>query len=131
MRRCRQHGLKAHLLGAPAQFLQRGFRVGHHGRVILRLGHLDQALGVRQVVLNPGDRRDGAFQLLAFAHQLLRGLRIVPQRRVFGLGVQFVQAAVGGIPVKDASSAGQWPARCLRRYVRFRGAWDGLVNRNR
>jgi hypothetical protein len=44
---------------------------------------------------------------LALAHQLLRSLRIVPQRGVFGLGVQFVQAAIGLIPVKDASSAGQ------------------------
>ena len=34
-------------------------------------------------------------------------------------------AAAGGIPVKDASSAGRWPAGCRRRRGKFQGAWRG------
>jgi hypothetical protein len=37
----------------------------------------------------------------------LGALRIVPQRRVFGALIQIVEAADGGIVVKDASSAAQ------------------------
>jgi len=48
----------------------------------------------------------------------------VPDRRVFGFGVQFVEAADRFIPVKDASSAGRLPAGSFRRFVRFRGAWE-------
>jgi hypothetical protein len=32
-------------------------------------------------------------KFLAFAHQLLRGLRVVPERGIFGARVQFVEAA--------------------------------------
>ena len=41
----------------------------------------------------------------ALAQQLLRGGRVIPQPRVFGLGVQLSQTPGRGIPVKDASSA--------------------------
>ena len=78
---------------------------------------LDQLRGVGQFVFQPLHRAQRTLQLLALAHQLLRGGRIVPDCGVFGLGVQFVQAAIGGIPVKDASSAGQEPAG----YRRWRG----------
>jgi hypothetical protein len=37
------------------------------------------------------------------AHQLLRFGGLVPEVGVFGLGVQFVKAVKGTIPVKDAS----------------------------
>jgi hypothetical protein len=43
--------------------------------------------------------------LVPLAHELLRGGGVVPQRRVFGLVVQFGEAGFGDIPVKDASSA--------------------------
>jgi hypothetical protein len=40
------------------------------------------------------------------AHEFLGQIGIVPQYWIFGLGVQFVEAAIGDIPVKDASLAG-------------------------
>ena len=87
-------------------------------------GFLNRASQVQNMefIGQPGDRAQRAVQLLALAHQFLRGCRIVPERGVFSLGVQFVQAAVGLIPVKDASSAGQWPAGCHRQRGRFRDA---------
>jgi hypothetical protein len=38
-----------------------------------------------------------------FAHQLLRFGGLVPEIGVFSLGVQFIKAIKGAIPVKDAS----------------------------
>ena len=55
---------------------------------------------------------------------------IVPDRGVFGLGVQFVQAAVGGIPVKDASSAGRvacWMSSAARE---ISGRMGGVLKRS-
>jgi hypothetical protein len=40
----------------------------------------------------------------ALKHQVLRLGGLVPQLGVFGLGVQLGQAALGVVPVKDASS---------------------------
>jgi len=48
--------------------------------------------------------------MLALAHQLLGFLGIVPDRRIFSLEVQPLQTLLGRFPVKDASSAGLWPA---------------------
>jgi hypothetical protein len=48
--------------------------------------------------------------MLALAHQLLGFLRVIPDRRVLSLGVQPFQTFLGRFPVKDASSAGLWPA---------------------
>jgi hypothetical protein len=40
----------------------------------------------------------------------LRGLGVVPEIWVFDLGVQFGETAMGGLDVKDASSAIPWIA---------------------
>jgi len=45
----------------------------------------------------------------ALAHDLLRFFGLVPERRVFGERVQFVETTQSVVPVKDASSAA--PAR--------------------
>ena len=84
--------------------------------------HLDQAETVGQFVFDCTDRRQRGVQLLTLAHHFLRGGRTVPDRGVFGLGVQLVEAAQRIVPVKDASSAGRWPAGSHRRYGRFRDA---------
>jgi len=47
---------------------------------------------------------------LTLAHQRLRILGIVPDLRIFSLGVQFVETPERAIPVKDASSAERSPA---------------------
>ena len=102
------------------------FRVRHHGGVVFGLGHLDQA-GWRRPV-----RSRACVTALSELSSFWRSRisfcaagGIVPDGGVFGPGVQFVQAAAGGIPVKDASSAGRWPAGFRRRRGRFRGAWRG------
>jgi hypothetical protein len=43
--------------------------------------------------------------MVPFAHHLLRGGGIVPELRILGARIQFGEAALGDIPVKDASSA--------------------------
>jgi hypothetical protein len=48
--------------------------------------------------------------MLALAHHLLGALGRRPEVRILGGGVQFGEAGLGTIPVKDASSAGRLPA---------------------
>jgi hypothetical protein len=43
--------------------------------------------------------------VIPLTHHLLRGGRIVPELGILRLRVQFSEAALGDIPVKDASSA--------------------------
>jgi hypothetical protein len=43
--------------------------------------------------------------VVPFSHHLLRGGSIVPELWILGARVQFGEAALGDIPVKDASSA--------------------------
>src|SRR5206468_3068075 len=94
------------------------------GRVVFGLGEFDQAGRIGKLVFERAHGRHRLVQSLTLAHQLLGFLRIVPDRRVFGARVQFIEAADGFVPVKDASSAGRQPAGSLRRRVRFRGAWN-------
>jgi len=50
----------------------------------------------------------------AFAHNFLRPRLIVPEFRIFGLGVQFIKALCCLFGVKDASSAVPATARSCR-----------------
>jgi hypothetical protein len=52
-------------------------------------------------------RLDLPREVVPLAHHLLRDNGVVPQRRIFGAMVQFGEAGLRGIPVKDASSAAQ------------------------
>jgi hypothetical protein len=79
------------------------FRLGRG--VALGFAELHQRRRVVEVAFDLGERAEAVFQHGAFAHQLLRGLRIAPQRRVFGFGVEFGQSARRSVDVKDASSA--------------------------
>jgi hypothetical protein len=58
----------------------------------------------------------------ALAHHLLGALRIVPEIRVLGLGVQLIETQGGGIDVKDASSAGPTTDESRRPPLGFRRA---------
>ena len=78
--------------------------------VALHLAELDQRDGVVEIALDLGERAEPVLQHRALAHQLLRGVGIVPEVRVFGLGVQFGETPRRGIDVKDASSAVPWTA---------------------
>jgi len=85
-----------------------GFR--HDLRIALLLAHGDEFDIIAKRLVKALDRADRFVEMLALAHQLLRLRRIVPDRRIFRLLVQMIEALEGLIPVKDASSAGLWPA---------------------
>ena len=74
------------------------------------VSEFDQAHPIGQLVFKPAHGRERGLELLALTHEALRLLRLVPDGRVFGFGVQFVETAKGLVPVKDASSAGTLPA---------------------
>ena len=59
------------------------------GFVAFHLAEFDQRRGVVEFALQLGERPQPVFQHRALAHQLLRGLGIVPEVGVFGLGVEF------------------------------------------
>jgi hypothetical protein len=86
------------------------FSIGNHRLVVLGFGHLDETDGIIELVFHGAVSGDGAFQPVALAHEILRGLRVIPELRRFGLRVQLVEATDGFVPVKDASSAGRAPA---------------------
>jgi hypothetical protein len=44
---------------------------------------------VVEFALDAADRAELIFERIALAHQLLRALRVVPQRRVFGFLIEF------------------------------------------
>ena len=73
--------------------------------VALGLAQLDQLDRLIDLAFDAAIAFDRAVEPGALAQQFLRRLRIVPQRRVLGPFVQFGKTPVGGVPVKDASSA--------------------------
>ena len=91
--------------------------------VALGLAELDQGDGILDILLEALDRGDLVFERRALAHDLLRGVGIVPEVGIFGEGIQFGEAALGIVPVKDASSAVRSTAWLRLRDVRFRRAW--------
>jgi hypothetical protein len=83
---------------------QRFLRVGDDLRVALILTQCDEFEIVLQAGFKLGIGVDGIFELLALAHDGACILRIVPEGRIFGACVQFLQADRGVVPVKDASA---------------------------
>ena len=73
--------------------------------IALLLAELDQRRRVVEFALDLGERSQPILQHRPLAHHLLRGVRLGPELRIFGFGVQFGEAARRGIDVKDASSA--------------------------
>ncbi|OAE40853.1 hypothetical protein A7J42_11715 [Brucella intermedia] len=69
------------------------------------------------------DAIDAVFQLLALAHQLLGFLGIIPECGIFSFLVEIAETFYRLIPVKDASSAGLWPAGFRQPASRFPRAW--------
>ena len=82
-----------------------GLGFGDDLRLALGLAQLDQFERVVDLALDAAVAADRLVEPGALAQQLLRRGRIVPQARIFDLGVQFGEAPGCGIPVKDASSA--------------------------
>ena len=46
-------------------------------------------------------RADRLFEPLPLAHELLRGLGVVPQSGIFHLGVELFETLVGAVPVEE------------------------------
>ena len=90
------------LIGEGAQGFQ---AVGNHVGVALGLGELDQLHRVGDLGFQLQHGLDAVGEEGPLAHQLLGVGGVVPEGRVLGERVQLGQAMLGGIPVKDASSA--------------------------
>jgi hypothetical protein len=88
-----------------AQPLECGLGLGDNAGFALALAQLDQLEGFLDLALNPPVAADRLVEAGAFAQQLLRARRVVPQTRILGLRVQLGEAPGRGLPVKDASSA--------------------------
>jgi hypothetical protein len=86
------------------------FGISDNRFVALFLTHFNQV----DVLLKRGaeafDGIDRIVEFLPLAHQILRFLSVIPDGRIFRALVQIAKALVCLIPVKDASSAGLWPA---------------------
>lgn len=106
----RQHGFDLTPCSFGLQRLQLVFGVLDDAFVALFLAHFDQLDVIVHRLFEPLHAGNAVIQLLALAHQLLGFLCIVPEVRILGLVVQPVQSSYRLIPVKDASSAGLWPA---------------------
>src|SRR5690606_8844493 len=78
--------------------------------VALFLAQLDQLDIIVKSSRKPVDRIDVFFEGLAFAHELLGLLRIVPQLTILGTRIEVIESFYRLVPVKDTSSAGLWPA---------------------
>ena len=78
------------MLGADGKLCKRGDAFVGQCLVAFGFGKFDQLDGAGQLVLDAAGGGDRFIELAPLAHQFLRGLRIVPQRRVFGAVVQLV-----------------------------------------
>jgi hypothetical protein len=74
--------------------------------IALGFGEFDQHDGVFGVTLDRAHGIGLGGEAGAFAEQGLGRCGVVPELRVFGLGIQAIEFVECGIPVKDASSAG-------------------------
>jgi hypothetical protein len=106
----RQHGFDLARLDLTGQRTDRRVGFLDDALVALLLAEFDQVDIVFQRLAEASERLDAVIEPLALAHHLLGFLRVVPEGRVLGAHVKVVQSFQGLIPVKDASSAGLWPA---------------------
>ena len=84
----RQQRLELAALAFALERLELGEALRLRFRVAFHLAELDQRRGVGKVALDLGERAEAVLQQGALAHQLLRGVGIAPQPRVFRLGVE-------------------------------------------
>ncbi len=106
----RKHGFHLTAVRLAPQRLQRVLGVLDDLVVAFHLAEFDQLDIVFKLLLERLDAIDAVIQLLALAHQFLRFGGIVPEGRILCLVIQPVQSSYRLVPVKDASSAGLWPA---------------------
>jgi hypothetical protein len=92
-----------------------GLGLGDNRRVTFGLAEADQFDSFLDLALDAAIAVDRLFQSGTLAQYFLRLGRVVPELGVFRLGVQLGEAAVGDVPVKDASSAAPTTSGCRRR----------------
>ena len=85
------------------------------GVVVVRVGQLEQLVGVLQTGLDPPQGVDDIFQRFFLAAQILGMLGVVPDVGVLEFGVYDQQAFSFGLVVKDTSEAPRGD-RCNPRY---------------
>jgi len=73
--------------------------------VLLVLGQFDQFEHIGSVLLDLFNTLDLRGQQRSLAHQLLSGIGIIPEIGIFYAVIEFGEACLCCIPVKDASSA--------------------------
>ena len=103
-------GLDLAMLGLRLEALEQSNTLLLARRIAFRLAELDEGRGIVKIALETRQSTEPILELGAFAHDLLRGVRIVPEGRILGLGTQFGEAARRCLDVKDASSAVPWTA---------------------
>ena len=84
-----QQRLELAAVALGLQRLQRAQALGLGRFVALGLAEFDQRRSVLEVAGNLGERTEPVLEHCALAHQLLRGLGVVPEARIFGFGVEF------------------------------------------
>ena len=87
------------------QFRKRLLGFGNDRLILLGFAEFDHADLIFEFLLDPADRLELILERIALLHHLGGALRIVPERGVFGELIQFGEAGIGCIEVKDASSA--------------------------
>jgi hypothetical protein len=63
-----------------------------------------------ELPFHPADGIELIIERVALLHHALGAGRVIPERGVFGLRIEFGEARLGFIEVKDASSAVLWTA---------------------
>ena len=89
VRLAREQRLELPPVALGLQRLQGRHALGLGRRVALGLAEFDQRRRVLEVALDLGERAQPLLEQRALAHQLLRGVGVVPEVRVFGFGVEF------------------------------------------
>ena len=112
-----------HLAGKhPAEFqsfepLFQFIQVGHHplhGRLVaLLFGQLQQAVGIRQTIVQGANGVHHLLELGPFPAQFLGALRFIPYIRVFQLPLDLYQSLALGVVVKDTPSGRRRVPSCL------------------
>ena len=101
-----EHGLDLTPLDLGLDGAERALRLDRNRQVVFGLGKLDHADIVGEVALEALDGVDLVGEMLTLAHQLLGTIRRIPEVRQLAEGVQFGEADLCAVIVKDASSAG-------------------------
>jgi len=115
----REQAFELALGGLVAQLFERRLGFLDDALVTLGLAQLDELDRVLILLLDALVAIDQMFEAGALTRDFLRLVGVVPEVRVFDLGVQLGKAPVCDIPVKDASAARRATVGCRRRWPGF------------